>query len=89
MKFKSLTKSNIKNKPACSIDNSVSPSGDVTLVANINNVSIDSAYITNSSNNTLELKVVLKNSGEKITNLPVSLFKMRYVANDNQRSTIQ
>ncbi len=42
--------------------------------ANINNVSIDSAYITNSSNNTLELKVVLKNSGEKITNLPVSLF---------------
>ncbi len=41
---------------------------------NINNVSIDSAYISNTSGNNLELKVILKNTGNSINNLPVSLF---------------
>lgn len=41
---------------------------------NMNNISIDSAYITASSNNSIELKIILKNSGESVTNLPVSLF---------------
>ncbi|MFH4965828.1 BatA and WFA domain-containing protein [Gaetbulibacter sp. M235] len=41
---------------------------------NINNVSIDSAYISNSSGNNLDLKVILKNTGIAIDNLPVSLF---------------
>jgi len=41
---------------------------------NINNVSIDSAYISNTSGNNLELKVILKNTGNAINNFPVSLF---------------
>ncbi|MFH6770167.1 BatA and WFA domain-containing protein [Gaetbulibacter aquiaggeris] len=41
---------------------------------NMNNISIDSAYISASSNNSIELKIILKNSGESVTNLPVSLF---------------
>ncbi|WP_372752659.1 BatA and WFA domain-containing protein [Mariniflexile sp.] len=41
---------------------------------NVNNVSIDSAYITNTTATAIELKVILKNSGREIDNLPVSLF---------------
>ncbi len=41
---------------------------------NFNNISIDSAYISESSNKTIELKVILKNSGKSVSNLPVSLF---------------
>ena len=41
---------------------------------NMNNISIDSAYISESSNNSFDLKIILKNSGESVTNLPVSLF---------------
>jgi len=41
---------------------------------NINNVSIDSAYISNTFGNNLELKVILKNTGNALDNFPVSLF---------------
>ena len=41
---------------------------------NMNNISIDSAYISESSNNSFDLKIILKNSGEFATDLPVSLF---------------
>ncbi|MCF8273164.1 MAG: VWA domain-containing protein [Flavobacteriaceae bacterium] len=41
---------------------------------NINNISIDSAYISNTSGNNLELKVILKTTGKSVDNLPVSLF---------------
>jgi hypothetical protein len=40
----------------------------------INNISIDSAYISNKSADKIELKVVLKNTGTSIDNVPVSLF---------------
>jgi hypothetical protein len=40
----------------------------------INNISIDSAYISNKSADKIELKVVLKNTGTSIENVPVSLF---------------
>ncbi|WP_299550268.1 BatA domain-containing protein [Seonamhaeicola sp.] len=41
---------------------------------NANNVSIDSAYISETTPTNHQLKVVLKNSGNPIDNLPVSLF---------------
>ncbi|WP_308992603.1 BatA domain-containing protein [Mariniflexile litorale] len=41
---------------------------------NNNNVTIDSAYITSTTASSIELKVLLKNSGNPIENLPVSLF---------------
>ncbi|WP_282136096.1 BatA domain-containing protein [Seonamhaeicola maritimus] len=41
---------------------------------NSNNVSIDSAYISESTPANIQLKVILKNSGRTIENLPVSLF---------------
>ena len=41
---------------------------------NTNNISIDSAYIFSSNATSIELKVLLKNSGASIENLPVSLF---------------
>ena len=41
---------------------------------NTNNVSIDSAYISEKSATALTLKVLLKNSGTSIDNLPISLF---------------
>ena len=41
---------------------------------NTNNVSIDSAYISEKSATALTLKVLLKNSGTSIENLPISLF---------------
>ena len=41
---------------------------------NTNNISIDSAYISNTSTNLLDLKVIIKNTGEKVENLPVSLY---------------
>lgn len=39
-----------------------------------NNIAIDSAYISENNRNTLELRVILKNSGTPVENLPVSLF---------------
>ena len=42
--------------------------------AGVNNVAIDSAYISKSTIENLELKVLLKNYGEPIENVPVSLF---------------
>ncbi|XCF07710.1 BatA domain-containing protein [Tamlana crocina] len=45
---------------------------------NTNNISIDSAYISKNTANTIELNVILKNSGAAVENLPVSLFN-----NDN------
>lgn len=41
---------------------------------NTNNLAIDSAYITEATATSIELKVLIKNSGEPIENLPVSLF---------------
>ncbi|NJX15005.1 BatA domain-containing protein [Tamlana crocina] len=45
---------------------------------NTNNISIDSAYISKNTANTIELNVILKNNGAAVENLPVSLFN-----NDN------
>jgi hypothetical protein len=45
---------------------------------NTNNVSIDSTYISEKTTTNIELKVILKNNGAQIENLPVSLFN-----NDN------
>lgn len=45
---------------------------------NTNNISVDSAYISKHTANTIELNVILKNSGAAVENLPVSLFN-----NDN------
>lgn len=39
-----------------------------------NNIAIDSAYIAETTANNLELKVILKNSGSPVDNLPISLF---------------
>ena len=44
------------------------------IPVNNNNVSIDSAYISNTTANAMELKVVIRNNGAFIGNLPVSLF---------------
>ncbi|MCR8669122.1 BatA domain-containing protein [Aestuariibaculum sp. M13] len=41
---------------------------------NTNNVAIDSAYISETSATAITLKVSLKNSGDAIENLPISLF---------------
>jgi hypothetical protein len=41
---------------------------------NTSNISIDSAYVSEKSATDIELKVVLKNTGKPIENLPVSLF---------------
>lgn len=41
---------------------------------NTNNVAIDSAYISEKNATTLSLKVLLKNSGRPIENLPISLY---------------
>src|SRR5690606_32567528 len=41
---------------------------------NVNNVSIDSAYISNTTASSFELTVALKHSGTPIENLPVSLY---------------
>lgn len=41
---------------------------------NANNISIDSAYISNISSNAIDLKVILKNSGASINNQSISLF---------------
>jgi hypothetical protein len=40
----------------------------------VNNISIDSAYIINTSADKIELQVVLKNTGNSIDNVPISLF---------------
>lgn len=45
---------------------------------NTNNISIDSTYISEKTATNVELKVILKNNGSPIENLPVSLFN-----NDN------
>lgn len=44
------------------------------LPINTNNVSIDSVSISEKTATNLELKVILKNNGEFIDNLPISLF---------------
>ncbi|WP_406684116.1 BatA domain-containing protein [Seonamhaeicola sp. MEBiC1930] len=41
---------------------------------NTNNISVDSTYISQTTAASLELSVVLKNSGTAIENLPISLF---------------
>lgn len=41
---------------------------------NHHNIDIDSAYISKTTGNTVELKVILKNQGDFVDNLPVSLF---------------
>ena len=41
---------------------------------NTNNISIDSTYISNTTNTVIDLKVILKNTGESVDNIPVSLF---------------
>ncbi|MBU2951459.1 BatA domain-containing protein [Tamlana agarivorans] len=41
---------------------------------NKNNIAIDSAFISKTNANNLELSVTLKNSGASIENLPISLF---------------
>lgn len=40
----------------------------------VNNISVDSVYISNTSASNINLDVILKNSGEAVANLPVSLF---------------
>lgn len=45
---------------------------------NTNNISIDSTYISEKTATNIELKVILKNNGSPIENLPISLFN-----NDN------
>lgn len=40
----------------------------------INNISIDSAFISNASADKIELQVVFKNTGNSIDNVPISLF---------------
>ena len=42
--------------------------------ANINNISIDSLYISKVNTSNLEITVLFKNQGEAINNVPVSLF---------------
>ena len=41
---------------------------------NTNNISIDTAFITATTASAIQLKVLLKNSGQPIDNLPISLF---------------
>ena len=41
---------------------------------NANNISIDSAYISNATPTNIELTVKLKQNGERVENLPISLF---------------
>lgn len=41
---------------------------------NTNNISIDTAFITTTTASAIQLKVLLKNSGQPIDNLPISLF---------------
>ncbi len=41
---------------------------------NTKNIAIDSAYISKTTGNTIELNVTLKNQGDFINNLPISLF---------------
>lgn len=41
---------------------------------NVNNISIDSAYISNTSPTSLELTVQLKQNGNGVKNLPISLY---------------
>ncbi|MCB4808329.1 BatA domain-containing protein [Tamlana sp. 62-3] len=41
---------------------------------NTNNIAIDSAYISKTTATIIELKVLLKNSGISVENLPISLF---------------
>lgn len=41
---------------------------------NTNNISIDTAFITATTASAIQLKVLLKNSGQPLDNLPISLF---------------
>ncbi|WP_104733853.1 BatA domain-containing protein [Hanstruepera ponticola] len=41
---------------------------------NTSNISIDSAYVEKTSANSLQLQVILKNNGNPVDNLPISLF---------------
>ncbi|GAA4818572.1 BatA and WFA domain-containing protein [Litoribaculum gwangyangense] len=41
---------------------------------NTNNIAVDSAYIFETTANTIELKTILKNSGARVDNLPISLY---------------
>ncbi|MFD0990907.1 VWA domain-containing protein [Mariniflexile jejuense] len=65
----------LKNNPFSSKNDSLTNIHLVQLKpVNTNNVSIDSAYIAATTATAIELKVLLKNSGKAIENLPVSLF---------------
>lgn len=64
------------------------------LPINSNNISVDSAYISNTSPTQIELTVQLKQSGNSIENIPVSLFnndnliaKTSVEINDEARTT--
>ncbi len=54
------------------------PNIDISLIqlkpVNINNISIDSLYISDKTTSELELTVIIKNQGESIQDLPVSLY---------------
>ncbi|WP_100615592.1 vWA domain-containing protein [Confluentibacter citreus] len=61
---------------------------------NINNVSIDSAYISNATASNFEITVALKQTGTSIENLPVSLYnddqliaKTSVAINNNAKTT--
>lgn len=41
---------------------------------NVNNISIDSVYISDKTATNIELKVIIKNNGNPIENVPISLF---------------
>lgn len=69
---------NIKNESKITIDSIYNHYFVKLQPENTTNISIDSIYISNKNATNIELKVNLKNSGEPIDNLPVSLLN-----NDN------
>lgn len=64
-----------KDKPIDFPKDSVTDLNLVQLKATyVNNISIDSAYISQYNSETIELSVKISNSGEPTTNVPLSLF---------------
>ena len=64
-----------KESPLSALKDSVVNTQLVKLVSNINsNVSLDSLYISNATVENLEISVTLKNQGNPIETLPVSLY---------------
>ena len=51
------------------------------------NIAIDSAYISKTTGNTIELNVALKNQGDFINNLPISLFNTTIIQHLGSNAT--